>query len=162
MNSRWTIRSTGAIVAAIGIDPMPSEPKVVEVEVVKEPPRVGERRALAHASQAARPVSEGPPIHPLAALLLVVVDNLWLLPEFLVIDWIITIPLCFLTMLIPALLIQKFIKKQGFGTALGYSLLLAVIAAVPTSLLGTPLGAAMLAWFGISRLWGGNRERSAS
>jgi len=103
---------------------------------------------------------EGPPIHPLSALLLLVVDNLWLMPEFLVIDWIITIPLCFLTVLLPTLMIQKLIKKQEFGAAFGYSLLLAVIAAVPTSLLGTPVGAGMLAWFGISKLWGGSREKA--
>ena len=87
-------------------------------------------------------------------------DNLWLLPEFLIIDWVITVPLCFLTVLIPTLMIQKLIKKQALGAALGYSVLLAFIAAVPTSLLGTPVGAAMLAWFGISKLWGGSRDKA--
>ncbi len=154
------MRVSGVILCAVETDRMPSEPKIVDVEVVKEPPRAREHTAVGHASRTARPASGGPPIHPLSALLLVVVDNLWLMPEFLVIDWVITIPLCFITVLVPTLLIQKLIKKQAFGTAFGYALLLAVIAAVPTSLLGTPLGAAMLAWFGISKLWSSNRERS--
>ncbi|MCU0770398.1 MAG: hypothetical protein MUE94_01325 [Verrucomicrobia bacterium] len=134
---------------------MSPEPKIVDVEVVREPPRVSRRLAAAPG-----PGSGGPPIHPLAALLLLAVDNLWLLPEFVVIDWVITIPLCFITVFIPTLLIQKLVKKQRTWTALGYALLLAVIAAVPTSLLGTPLGAALLAWFGISRLWSGGRGRT--
>ena len=58
------------------------------------------------------------------------------------------------------LMIQKILKRQPFSHAFGYSLLLAIIAAVPTSLLGTPVGAAMLAWFGISKLWGGNRDKA--
>jgi hypothetical protein len=136
---------------------MSEEPKIVEVEVVREPPRAGE--GVTRRPPQARPLSGGPPIHPLAALLLLAVDNLWLLPEFVVIDWIVTIPLCFITVFVPTLLIQKLVKKQGIGTAVGYALLLAVIAAVPTSLLGTPLGAALLAWFGISRLWSGDRTR---
>ena len=140
---------------------MPSEPRLIDVEVLPEPSRVGQGAAIGRGRPTERTAMEGPPIHPLSALLLLVVDNLWLMPEFLVIDWMITIPLCFLTVLLPTMMIQKLIKKQGFGAALGYSVLLAVIAAVPTSLLGTPVGAAMLAWFGISKLWGGGREKSA-
>jgi hypothetical protein len=136
---------------------MPQEPKIVDVEVVNQPP-LPNGSAPVHRERGG--VFEGPPVHPLAALLLVVVDNLWLMPEFFVIDWIITVPLCFITVLIPTLMIQKILKRQRFTHAFGYSLLLAIIAAVPTSLLGTPVGAAMLAWFGISKLWGGNRDKA--
>lgn len=139
---------------------MAEEPKVVDVEVVTEPSPEHLNTVATARRTAQREGFGGPPVHPLAALLLVVVDNLWLLPEFLVIDWAITIPLCFITVLVPVLLIQKLLKKQPFGTALGYSVLLAVVAAVPTSLFGTPVGAALLAWFGISRLWGGSRDRA--
>jgi hypothetical protein len=139
---------------------MEQEPKYVDVEVVHEPPVERSPSAVPNRGASRSNVLDGPPIHPLSALLLLVVDNLWLLPEFLVIDWFITIPLCFITVLIPTLLIQKLIKKQQLAPAICYSLLLAVIAAVPTSLLGTPVGAAMLAWFGISRLWGGSRDRA--
>jgi len=132
---------------------MDQEPKIVDVEVVVEPP-LQKHPSTVRQQPSSRSLA-GPPIHPLSALLLMVIDNLWTLPEFLVVDWVITIPLCFLTVLVPTLMIQKLIKKQTFGAAFVYSVLLAVIAAVPTSLLGTPIGAAMLAWFGISRLWGG-------
>ena len=139
---------------------MEQEPKYVDVELVNEPP-VERPHSAPSRREASRARSlDGPPVHPLSALLLLVVDNLWMLPEFLVIDWLITIPLCFITVLIPTLMIQKLIKKQRLAPAICYSLLLAVIAAVPTSLLGTPVGAAMLAWFGISRLWCGSRDKA--
>ncbi|MCU0786702.1 MAG: hypothetical protein MUC91_00690 [Verrucomicrobia bacterium] len=137
------------------------EPRYIDVEVLPEPPRTGPDSGVARRLPRKESAMGGPPIHPLSALLLLVVDNLWLMPEFLVIDWVITIPLCFLTVLFPTLLIQKLLKKQTGAAALGYSVLLAVIAAVPTSLLGTPVGAAMLAWFGISKLWGGGRDHAA-
>ena len=140
---------------------MEKEPRIVEVEVVNEPPLPGGQPL----SQPRRPsgaasLDGGPPVHPLAALLLVVVDNLWTIPEFIVIDWVVTIPLCFITVLFPTLMVQKFVKRQPFGTAFGYSVLLAALAAVPTSLLGTPVGLALLAWTGINKLWGGNRDKA--
>jgi len=134
----------------------------VDVEVVSEPPRATRPSAGPYPGASPRGSIDGPPVHPLAALLLLVVDNLWTLPEFLVIDWAITIPLCFITVLIPSLLIQKLLKRQRLGAAFGYSFLLAIVAAVPTSLLGTPVGLALLAWTGISRLWGGSQGKAVS
>lgn len=134
---------------------MEQEPKIVDVEVVAEPPLQQREPLTARATSARNGRFEGPPIHPLSALLLMVIDGLWTLPELLVVDWVITIPLCFITVLVPTLMIQKLIKKQTFGAAFVYAVLLAMLAAVPYPLLGTPIGAAMLAWFGISKLWGG-------
>lgn len=134
------------------------EPRIVDVEVVAEPPPL--RRSLSSPRYRTHSAAfESPPIHALSALLLVVVDNLWTLPEFLAVSWAVTIPLCFITVVVPTLLIQKVVKRQRFGTACGYAVLLAALAAVPTSLLGTPVGLALLAWTGISRLWGGNRDK---
>jgi hypothetical protein len=139
---------------------MEPDSKTVDVEVVPDNAVRSPLSAPAVDGNAHERRSVGPPVHPLAALLLLVVDNLWLLPEFLGISWAVTIPLCFITMLVPAFLIQKLLKQQRLGAAFGYALLLALVAAVPMSLLGTPVGAAMLAWFGISRLWGGSHDRA--
>jgi hypothetical protein len=128
------------------------EPKVVDAEVVQELPPALHRGS----SQ----TDFGPPIHPLSALLLLVVDNLWNLAEWVVVDWVITIPLSFFTVFVPSLVIQKVLKRQRFGVALGYATLLAALAAIPTSILGTPVGAALLAWFGINKLWSGRRDRT--
>ena len=97
---------------------------------------------------------EGPPIHALSALVLVAVDNLWNLAEWVVIDWVVTIPLSFVTVAVPVFLIQKFLKKDSVGRALSFAALLGVLAAVPTSITGTPVGLALLAWTGLGKLFG--------
>ncbi len=102
------------------------------------------------------PVShvEGPPIHALSALILVAVDNLWNLTEWLVVDWIITIPLSFITVAVPVFFIQRFLKKDSIGRALAFAALLGALAAVPTSITGTPIGLGLLAWSGLGKLFG--------
>jgi hypothetical protein len=117
-------------------------PKVVELEVV--PPQAEER-----SNRAGRA-----PIHPLSAIALVVIDNLWMLEEWIIIDWIITIPLCFISVFFPVFFIQKFLNKDSLGRALAFATLLGVIAAVPTSVTGTPVGLGLLAWTGLGKLFG--------
>lgn len=94
-----------------------------------------------------------PPIHPLSAIALVIIDNLWMLEEWVVIDWFITIPLCFVSVFFPVFFIQKFLNKDSIGRALAFASLLAVIAAVPTSITGTPVGLGLLAWTGLGKLF---------
>jgi hypothetical protein len=94
------------------------------------------------------------PIHPISALLLVVVDNLWNLADWAVLLWIVTIPLSFLSVFVPVFMIQKFLQKDSTGKALIYATLFGVLAAIPTSIMGTPVGLAVLAWAGFNRLRG--------
>jgi len=96
----------------------------------------------------------GAPVHPLAALLMLIVDNLWNLADWAVISLIITVPLCFFTVFVPSFFIQRFLMKNRAGRAFVLALLLGTVAAVPTSITGTPVGVALLAWTGISRLLG--------
>ncbi|MBN8246353.1 MAG: hypothetical protein J0L84_02795 [Verrucomicrobia bacterium] len=104
--------------------------------------------------------SEAPPVarsrpwfEPLSALALILVDNLWLFPEFLVVDWPITIPLCFLSVLIAVFLVQRRRAGDRRRVAFLKALVLAAIAAVPFSVTGTPVGLALLAWAGIRHPW---------
>ena len=131
---------------------------------MNEPPRISEVPATVvpievlppdpPPSTAHEQTAGGPPIHGAAALLLLVVDNLWNLADWMVIDWVITIPLSFLSVFVPAFFIQKLLKKQSVGKALAYSLLLGVIAAVPFSVTGSTVGVGLLAWLGVSKLIG--------
>jgi len=104
-----------------------------------------------HAQAGAPP---GPPVHPAAAALLLAVDNLWNLADWTVLSWFLTIPASFLTVSIPTLVIQRKLRGQRWGTALFFAVLLGAVAAVPTSVTGTPVGMALLAWTGISRWLG--------
>jgi hypothetical protein len=120
-------------------------PKIVTVSVDSQP----------NPDQMESPTpAQGPPIHALSALILLVVDNLWNLTEWVVIDWIITIPLSFISVMVPVFLIQKFLKKNSTGKAMAWATVLAVLAAVPFSVLGTVAGSMLLGWLGINKLWG--------
>lgn len=82
------------------------------------------------------------------------VDNLWNLADWAVIGWIVTIPLSFLTVFVPVFLLQKTLKRDSTGRAMAFAFLLGVLAAIPTSITGTPVGLGLLAWTGLSRLLG--------
>jgi hypothetical protein len=85
---------------------------------------------------------EGAPlIHPLSALLLVAIDGLWTLADWAAIAWAVTIPLSFLAVFLPTLLIQRFMKKDPAGKSMAVAAALGVLAAVPTPITGTTVGA---------------------
>lgn len=98
------------------------------------------------------PVNSGAMIHPLSAVLLIVIDNLWNLADWAALLWIVTIPLSFLMTFVPVFFIQKFIRRDQSGRALAIALLLGVLAAVPTSVTGTAAGAIVLAFAGFKFL----------
>jgi hypothetical protein len=126
------------------------------------PPRILDVPATVTPIEPARPTRlpeppqppRGAPMHPLAALLMMLVDNLWSVPELAVIDWFITVPLCFVMVFTSTFFIQKLVMKNRGRRALAFALLLGTIAAVPYSVTGTPVGLAFLAWTGVSRLLG--------
>lgn len=89
------------------------------------------------------------PIHPAAATILLFVDNLWMLAEWNALVWLLTVPLSFLSVFVPTLWLQRKSRRDSWGRALGKALVLAIVAAVPTSVTGTPVGMALLAWAGI-------------
>jgi len=119
--------------------------KAVPVEVLPpEPPRPKAPDASA----------EGPPIHALSALILVAVDGLWAVFDWAPPIWPVAIPFCFFTVFLPTFLIQKFLHKDSNGRAVTFATILAVLAAIPTPITGTPIGLALLAWTGLGKLFG--------
>lgn len=92
-----------------------------------------------------------PPVHPLSALLLLVVDNMWNMGDWAPFAWIVTIPLAFLSVFFPGLFLQRYANHDGWGKSTGKAMMLAALAAVPTSIAGTPVGVAFLAWAGLDK-----------
>ena len=68
------------------------KPPVIEVEVVEEEPRTAGGRSGGGAKA---------PVHPLSAILLMAVDNLWMLADWSAMAWLFTIPLSFVTVAVP-------------------------------------------------------------
>jgi hypothetical protein len=126
------------------IDAAPA--KEVPLEVL--PPLTGRPR------QSAANPAEGPPIHGLSALILVAVDSLWAIFDWLPPIWPVAIPGCFAAVFIPCYLIQRHLKNDSKGRALAFASVLAVLAAIPTPVTGTPVGLGLLAWTGLGKLLG--------
>ena len=95
---------------------------------------------------------DGHPIHALSALILVAVDSLWAIFDWLPPVWIVAIPGCFAAVFVPTYLIQRHLKNDSNGRALTYAAILAVLAAIPTPITGTPVGLGLLAWTGLGKL----------
>jgi len=93
-----------------------------------------------------------PLIHPLSALLLIVVDALWTMPDMAAFAWLVTVPACFIAVFLPTFFIQKLMKKDSAGKAFAVAAALGVLAAVPTPIMGTAVGAIALALSGLRTL----------
>jgi hypothetical protein len=89
------------------------------------------------------------PFHPVAAGLMILIDSLWGIPEFAVVSWPVTVTGCFLMVFVLTYFIQRRAHRDGSRTALWKALFLASVAAVPLPVMGTSIGLALLAWFGI-------------
>lgn len=93
------------------------------------------------------------PIHALSALILVAVDSLWAIFDLAPPVWVVAIPACFVAVFVPAYLIQRHLKQDPPGRAAAFATLLAVLAAIPTPITGTPVGLGLLAWTGLGKLF---------
>jgi hypothetical protein len=136
---------------------------------VEKPPKISEMPARTVPvevlpPQPAQPVppaasAEGAPIHALSALILVAVDSLWAVFDWLPPVWLFAIPGCFAAVFVPTFLIQRHLKNDTKGRALTFATILAVLAAIPTPVTGTPVGLGLLAWTGLGKLLGRSPPR---
>ena len=131
---------------------MEQPPKISEMPVKVAPLEVLPPVVAQAAPGAAS--SDGQPIHALSALILVAVDSLWIPGEFLMPAWIVAIPACFAAVFVPTYLIQRHLRNDSKGRALTFATILAVLAAIPTPITGTPVGLGLLAWTGLGKVFG--------
>jgi len=125
-----------------------------EVPVEVLPPESG--REQSSGEQRRDPV----PVHALSALVLAAVDSLWAIFEFAPLFWLLAIPSCFVAVFVPVYLIQRHLKGDAPGRAAAFAALLATLAAIPTPVMGTPVGLGLLAWTGLGRLLGRSAPRA--
>jgi hypothetical protein len=103
-------------------------------------------------SEQSLPPKEQNLIHPISALLLVLIDSLWGLEDWNVLSWPVSIPLSFLSVAIPTYFIQRFLKKDPVGKSATVALTLGVLAGVPFPIAGTAVGAIALGLAGLRSL----------
>ena len=135
---------------------MNDKPPVVEVEVLPpEPDRPGGGGSHARGAKEDR----GAAFHPYAVALMMLIDGLWMLAEWVAAAWILTIPLSFLSVFIPSVLIHRRFRGDSLRLAVAKSIFLGIVAAVPTPVTGTPIGIALLTWAGIREVDSRTRQR---
>ncbi len=96
-----------------------------------------------------RPVPP-PPVHPLAALVTVVLDNVF--GVFELVDPLIILVTSVTVAVFGTLsttLIQHHLGKDGWGKAIAKGLAMGIIAGVPFPVTGTAIGVPLLAWAGL-------------
>ena len=154
MDFMFATCEAGSNRARYGVDVPPKlnemPAKTVPVEVLPPEPT---SRAPASSK------GDGPPIHALSALVLAAVDSLWAIFLWEPPVWILAIPCCFAAVFLPVYLIQRHLKNDSKGRALAFATLLAVLAALPTPITGTVVGASLLAWTGVGRFLGKSTTR---
>lgn len=105
--------------------------------------------------QAMPPESRHPvppaPIHPLAALTVIVLDNVfgWIdfVPGAMLGTSLLVGGLGFLT----TLFVQRYLARDEWGESLAKGLVMGVLAGVPFQVTGTAVGAVLLGWAGASK-----------
>lgn len=122
--------------------------------IIESPAREVPVEVLPPASKNAAPISEGAPVHSLSALILVAVDSLWAIFDWLPPVWVFAIPGCFAAVFFPTYLIQRHLKNDSKGRALAFAALFGVLAAIPTPITGTTVGLSLMAWTGLGKLLG--------
>jgi hypothetical protein len=126
---------------------------------VEKPPKISDAQIKTVPVEVLPPQSAPPatpaepaPIHALSALILVAVDSLWAIFDWAPPLWVIFIPFCFVAVFVPVFLIQRHLRHDSKGRALAFAITLAVLAAIPTPITGTPIGLGLLAWTGLGKL----------
>lgn len=123
-------------------------------DLMRKPPVIPDENLPVHA---APPVAESPDgsnfrLHPLSGLLLITVDNIFWGAEALSLGLAIPVAVIlssFIT-LVTITMIQKFLGKNTWGVSITKALLCAILAGIPTSIMGTAFGGFILLASGLS------------
>jgi len=92
------------------------------------------------------------PIHPLAALVTVVLDNVFGVFEILDPLIILVTSVIVGTLgTVSTMLVQRYLAKDEWGPAIAKGLVMGIIAGVPFPVTGTAVGLPLLAWSGLHK-----------
>jgi hypothetical protein len=89
------------------------------------------------------------PIHPMAALITIVLDNIFGVIEIIPGAVILTSISVGVLGAVTTAFIQRYLAKDEWGPAVAKGLVMGIIAGVPFQVVGTAIGVPLLAWAGL-------------
>jgi hypothetical protein len=89
------------------------------------------------------------PIHPLSALVTIVLDNIFGVIELVPATLVFTSISVGLLGTVAVTLVQHYLAKEEWGAAIAKGLVMGIISGVPWSVAGTAVGIPLLAWAGL-------------
>ena len=90
------------------------------------------------------------PIHPLAALATIVLDNVFGVFEFIdPLALVLTSVTVGVVGTVTTMLVQRYLAKDGWGVSVAKGLVMGILAGVPYQVTGTAVGIPLLAWAGL-------------
>lgn len=91
-------------------------------------------------------------LHPLSGLLLIAVDNVFWGAELVTLELAmpVSVVLSFLITLVAVSMVQRFMARNSWGVSITKALLCAILAGIPTSIMGTAFGGFILLASGLS------------
>jgi len=96
-----------------------------------------------------RPIPPAP-VHPLAAITTVVLDNIFGVFEFVdPLAIVVTSLSVGILGTVATTLVQRYLAKDGWGASIAKGLVMGIIAGVPFPVTGTAVGIPLLAWAGL-------------
>lgn len=125
-------------------------------DLMRKPPVIPEEsvpvRHDSNSGPAESPDGSNFRLHPLSGLLLITVDNLFWGAEALSLGLAVpvVVVLSFSITLVAVTMIQKFLGKNTWGVSITKALLCAILAGIPTSIMGTAFGGFILLASGLS------------
>lgn len=120
--------------------------------IIDERDQVFVTRRQAPVAEPAQRGIPAPPVHPLSALVTMMLDAVWGVGDFsgllIPLMSLVTGTLCFVSVLA----VQRAVAKDSWGAAFARALVLGVLAGVPFMVMGTAAGAFLLGWAGLRGL----------
>lgn len=106
-----------------------------------------------------KPAVSEPPVHYLSALVTIILDWLWGVPELTAeasVVGLVSVPLFMLatggTCFIAVTMIQHFVAGDGWGKSIAKGLVMGIIAGIPIMVAGTAVGGILVGWAGVGGL----------
>ena len=123
-------------------------------DLMRKPPVMPDEHVPAHGTSPATEAPDGSnfKLHPLSGLLLITIDNLFWGAEAISLG--VAIPvvvvLSFSVTLVAVTFIQRFLARNPWGVSVTKALFCAIMAGIPTSIMGTAFGGFILLASGLS------------